>query len=61
MANTRKTYFLPPSWNYHPSDPIQLGNLIISPSTPADALNDPACPRPSPESLFAPVPKTNET
>ena len=61
MANPQKTYFLPPSWDYHPSGPIQLGNLILSPSTPADALNGSACPRPAPESLFAPVPKTNET
>ena len=61
MANTQKTYFLPPSWDYHPSGPIQLGNLILSHSTPADALNGPACPRPPPDSLFPPVPKTNET
>ncbi|KAL8296210.1 hypothetical protein RB601_003594 [Gaeumannomyces tritici] len=61
MVNVQKTYFLPPSWGYHPSGPIQLGNLILSPSTPADALNGPGCPRPPPESLFAPVPKTNET
>ncbi|KAH6633955.1 hypothetical protein B0J18DRAFT_3652 [Chaetomium sp. MPI-SDFR-AT-0129] len=55
------TYFLPPSWDYHPSGPIQLGNLILSPSDPADALNGPACPRPPAQSLFPPVPKTNET
>ncbi|KAK4144817.1 uncharacterized protein C8A04DRAFT_27544 [Dichotomopilus funicola] len=61
MANPQKTYFLPPSWDYHPSGPIQLGNLILSPSDPADALNGPTCPRPLPESLFPPVPKTNET
>ncbi|KLU82021.1 hypothetical protein MAPG_01100, partial [Magnaporthiopsis poae ATCC 64411] len=60
MANPRKTYFLSPSWDYHPSGPIQLGNLIISPSNPAEALNGPDCPRPSSSTFFPLTTKTGE-
>ncbi|KAK4102095.1 hypothetical protein N658DRAFT_485477 [Parathielavia hyrcaniae] len=61
MANPQKTYFLSPSWDYHPSGPIQLGNLIVSPTTPAEALNGPDCPRPPPSACFPPTTKTGET
>ena len=40
MSNLRKTYFLPPTWDYPPPPhgPIRLGNLIASPSKPVPAL-----------------------
>lgn len=59
MANQRKTYFLCPTWDYHPSGPIQLGNIITSPSRPADALNGPDAPRPAATSLFPTTTKTD--
>ncbi len=39
MSNPKKVYFLPPTWDYHPDGPIQLGSIIASPNAPADALN----------------------
>jgi hypothetical protein len=48
MANLKKTYFLCSTWDYHPDGgPIQLGNIILSPHSPAQALNDPQAPRPA--------------
>ena len=61
MANPQKTYFLPPSWDYHLAGPLQLGNLILSPAHPAEALNGPSCPRPPSTALFPPTTKTAET
>jgi hypothetical protein len=59
MANQRKTYFLCPTWDYHPDGPIQLGSIILSPRTPAETIN-PAAARvpPPPDALF---PATSQT
>ncbi|KAK3299817.1 uncharacterized protein B0H64DRAFT_1527 [Chaetomium fimeti] len=38
MAAQKKQYFLAPSWDYPPSGPIALGNIILSPSRPVPAL-----------------------
>jgi len=61
MANQKKTYFLCPTWDYHPDGPIQIGNIILTPSTPAEPLND--CERrlPGQDSLFPPTIKTGVT
>ncbi|KAH6616957.1 hypothetical protein F5144DRAFT_633257 [Chaetomium tenue] len=61
MANHRKTYFFPPTWDYHPAGPLQLGNLITSPSHPADALNGPSSPHPATSTLSPPTTQTNTT
>ncbi|SPO02495.1 uncharacterized protein DNG_05168 [Cephalotrichum gorgonifer] len=61
MANQIKTYFLSPTWDYHPSGPIQLGNIITSASRPAEALNGPDSPRPATVSLFPPMTKSHVT
>ncbi|OCL01390.1 hypothetical protein AOQ84DRAFT_11085 [Glonium stellatum] len=39
MANPRKTYFLTPSFDYPPTGPILLGNIISSPKYPDKPLN----------------------
>lgn len=61
MSNQKKTYFLCPTWDYHPDGPIQLGNIIISPSSPAEPLNDRERTRPAQDSLFPPTRKTSVT
>lgn len=59
MANQKKTYFLCPTWDYHPDGPIQLGNIILSPSTPDEPLNPGAERVPPPaDALFPPTSKT---
>lgn len=61
MSNQKKTYFLCPTWDYHPEGPIQLGNIILSPSTPAEALNGPESLPPAQDTLFPPTTKTGVT
>lgn len=39
MANSTKTYFLAPSWDYPPDGRIRLGNIITSPLKAAQPLN----------------------
>jgi len=40
MANPQKTYFLTPSFDYPPTGPILLGNIISSPKYPDRPLNN---------------------
>lgn len=40
MANPQKTYFLTPSFDYPPTGPILLGNIISSPKYPDKPLNN---------------------
>lgn len=61
MSNQKKTFFLCPTWDYHPDGPIQLGNIILSPNTPAEALNNPESLPPAQDSLFPPTTKTRVT
>jgi len=61
MSNQKKTFFLCPTWDYHPDGPIQLGNIILSPSTPAEALNGPESLRPAQDTLFPSTTKTSVT
>jgi hypothetical protein len=61
MSNQKKTFFLCPTWDYHPDGPIQLGNIILSPSTPAEALNNPESLPPTQDTLFPPTTKTSVT
>lgn len=58
MSNLKKTYFLCPNWDYHPDGPVQLGNIIISPESPAYALNDFERYPPPEGSIFPPTSKT---
>jgi hypothetical protein len=45
MSNVKKTYFFAPTWDYPPeTGPIQLGNIITSPSTPEQPLYKGASP-----------------
>jgi hypothetical protein len=61
MSNQKKTYFLCPTWDYHPKGPIQLGNIILSPSTPAEALNGRESLPPAQDTLFPPTTKSGVT
>lgn len=38
MAAQKKQYFLAPSWDYPPTGPLALGNIILSPSRPVPPL-----------------------
>lgn len=41
MTSHKKTYFLPPNWDYPPppAGPLQLGTIITHPITPSRSLN----------------------
>ncbi|KAF4586003.1 hypothetical protein GQ602_005308 [Ophiocordyceps camponoti-floridani] len=59
MANLKKTYFLCPTWDYHPDGPLKLGNIIISPRRPGQALNGQSAPQVA--DVCPPTTKTNVT
>ncbi|PHH80670.1 hypothetical protein CDD80_350 [Ophiocordyceps camponoti-rufipedis] len=59
MANIKKTYFLCPNWDYHPDGPLKLGNIIISPHRPGQALNGQEAPQAA--DVCPPTTKTNVT
>ncbi|KAB8278136.1 hypothetical protein BDV30DRAFT_234084 [Aspergillus minisclerotigenes] len=61
MASQKKAFFLTPTWEYNPTGPVQLGNIILSPTNPAEALNGPHRVAPIPESLFPVTTKTGVT
>ncbi|ROV88892.1 hypothetical protein VSDG_08920 [Cytospora chrysosperma] len=61
MSNLKKTYFLCPNWDYHPDGPVQLGNIIMSPENPAQALNDFERHPPTQSSIFPATTKSGVT
>lgn len=61
MSNLKKTYFLCPNWDYHPDGPVQLGNIIISPENPAQALNGFERQPPTESSMFPATSKIGVT
>ena len=59
MANPQKTYFLAPSFDYPPTGPILLGNIISSPKYPNKPLNN-ASTRPAiPAAALTTITKTD--
>lgn len=59
MANLRKTYFLTPSFDYPPTGPVLLGNIISSPKYPDKPLNN-ASTRPAiPAAALTTITKTD--
>lgn len=61
MSNQKKTFFLCPTWDYHPDGPIKLGNIILSPSAPTEALNCFDGAPLTPDALFPSTTKTGVT